>query len=48
VCLFRKVANSADNSNISSKVMEASVAEAEAPEEEEEVADAHAEIIKFL
>jgi hypothetical protein len=47
VCLFRKVANSAD-SNISSKVMEASVAEAEAPEEEEEVADAHAEIIKFL
>jgi hypothetical protein len=41
------VANSAD-SNISSKVTEASVAEAEAPEEEEEVADAHAEIIKFL
>jgi hypothetical protein len=47
VCLFKKVEKSTDSKNIC-KVMKASVAEAEAPEEEEEVADAHAEIIKFL
>ena len=41
VWLFRKVENGKDNNN---RVMEADVAEA--PEEDQEEADAHAEIIK--